>query len=74
MDSKQTFITTYFNYCYCFYIIEIITQQLPTILQPMGPKSTNTICPMCHSAVYTNTSRKAKSTAWWSCILLCILG
>ncbi|XP_015363568.1 PREDICTED: lipopolysaccharide-induced tumor necrosis factor-alpha factor homolog isoform X2 [Diuraphis noxia] len=44
------------------------------VSQPMGPSSTQTVCTACGNFIYTNTSRKAKSSAWWSCILMCICG
>ncbi|KAF0753025.1 lipopolysaccharide-induced tumor necrosis factor-alpha factor [Aphis craccivora] len=43
-----------------------------TVPQPMGPSSTPTLCSVCGNNIYTSTSKKAKSSAWWSCILMCI--
>ncbi|XP_060835051.1 lipopolysaccharide-induced tumor necrosis factor-alpha factor homolog [Rhopalosiphum padi] len=45
-----------------------------TVPQPMGPSSTSTLCTVCGNYIHTSTSKKAKSSAWWSCILMCLCG
>ncbi|XP_050432391.1 lipopolysaccharide-induced tumor necrosis factor-alpha factor homolog [Adelges cooleyi] len=41
---------------------------------PMGPSSTHTTCTSCGEDIYTKTSRKGTSGAWWSCCLLFFCG
>ncbi|XP_060874478.1 lipopolysaccharide-induced tumor necrosis factor-alpha factor homolog [Metopolophium dirhodum] len=48
--------------------------QSPAGAAPLGPNSTRTICTSCGQIIFTNTSRKATSSAWLGCILLCIFG
>ncbi|XP_015363592.1 PREDICTED: lipopolysaccharide-induced tumor necrosis factor-alpha factor homolog [Diuraphis noxia] len=48
--------------------------QSSTSVAPLGPSSTQTICTSCGKTIFTSTSRKAKPAAWWSCILLFIVG
>ncbi|XP_025418935.1 lipopolysaccharide-induced tumor necrosis factor-alpha factor-like isoform X2 [Sipha flava] len=52
----------------------IIIDRIPATPQPMGPTSTQVVCTSCGHHVYSSTSRKAKASAWWSCILMCICG
>lgn len=40
----------------------------------IGPKSVHMMCQICGNDIYSKTSKKAKSSAWWSCLLLCIIG
>ncbi|XP_025202860.1 lipopolysaccharide-induced tumor necrosis factor-alpha factor homolog [Melanaphis sacchari] len=48
--------------------------QTPAYQAPFGPTSVQTTCSSCGQLVFTNTSRKAKAAAWWSCMLLFISG
>ncbi|VVC43778.1 Hypothetical protein CINCED_3A001503 [Cinara cedri] len=58
--------------------IQMWPPQTTSTNQQMGPSSTHARCPFCKVDIYTSTSRKATSTAWWSCIILffcgCVLG
>ncbi|XP_060835335.1 lipopolysaccharide-induced tumor necrosis factor-alpha factor homolog [Rhopalosiphum padi] len=45
-----------------------------TIPHLLGPKSISTLCTKCDKHIRTNTSKKAKSSAKWSCLLSSICG
>lgn len=65
----QATYTIFFNFY--FYLGP---QSVPSGSLPMGPKSIATECTSCGTRIHTITSKKAKSTAWWGCILMCIFG